>query len=131
MAVLSTATGKSLSDAQADVWYDCLKDLKPDRFDEAVVAFIKGGDDWPSVSKLRKLAKQIGIDKAMYPTVRRIEGRKLAGPVSAAIKRIGNVKATEQPAKQAVKAVKNKNTEQQKAELEQWLRERRMADATN
>ena len=59
MAVLAVGMKKPLSKQQMDVWYECLKDLSSQQLQEAVLEFLKAGDDWPTIAKLRRLAGEI------------------------------------------------------------------------
>lgn len=63
MAVLEAGyprTGK-LNPKQLDVWFDNLSDLTVEQLRKAVTTAIRQGDDWPTISKLRRYSGADGI----------------------------------------------------------------------
>ena len=63
IAVLQSGIGKTMPKDQIKVWYECLKDLPLPALQSAITRYLCEGDDWPSISKIRKLA-----GAAMYAT---------------------------------------------------------------
>jgi hypothetical protein len=71
MAVLEAGyprTGK-LNQQQLDVWFDNLSDLTVEQLRNAVTVAIRQGDDWPTISKLRKYSGADGIPAKDRPLV--------------------------------------------------------------
>ena len=56
MAVLEVATGKALKKNQAKIWFECLSDLTIKQLQQGIVGYLRNGDDWPSIAKLRRFA---------------------------------------------------------------------------
>jgi hypothetical protein len=69
MAVLEAAyprTGK-LSQQQLVVWFDNLSDLTVEQLRHAVTVAVREGDDWPTISKLRRYSGADGIESKDQP----------------------------------------------------------------
>ena len=69
MGVLEAAyprTGK-LSPQQLVVWFDNLSDLTVDQLRRAVTVAVREGDDWPTISKLRRYSGADGIPSKDRP----------------------------------------------------------------
>jgi len=64
MAVLEAGTGKGLDENKVDVWFDCLADLTVEQLQAGVVGFLRDGDDWPTIAKIRRHAGLVAISNA-------------------------------------------------------------------
>jgi hypothetical protein len=69
MAVLEAAYPRTakLNRQQLDVWFDSLSDLTDDQLRHAVATAVRDGDDWPTISKLRRYSDSTGIDSKNRP----------------------------------------------------------------
>lgn len=69
MAVLEASYPRTakLSQQQLVVWFDNLSDLTGNQLRHAVATAVREGDDWPTISKLRRYADSTGINSKDRP----------------------------------------------------------------
>ena len=60
--VLEKAMGKKLDPDALEIWYRCFNDLTAEQLQSGIVAYLRDGDDWPSIAKLRRFA---GVSSAV------------------------------------------------------------------
>lgn len=52
----------SLTESQAELWFEMLKDIDDEAFLQGIVRTIQEGDDWPTIAKIRKACKAASGD---------------------------------------------------------------------